>query len=327
MNWYVEQGIAEERGVRLERGRIVEARLHWPGALTAGQVEDAVLVSRARSSQRGTLRFASGEEALVDRLPASASEGAAIRARVTRAGTRERDRIKLAQATPSDDDLRPAPTLAEQLTLVGETAETVRRFPEDGHEDGWEDLWLEAWSGTVEFDGGELAFFDTSAMLLIDVDGPDDPRRLALAAAPALADAIGRFDLAGSLGVDFPTLAAKADRKAVDAALDSSLAHWNHERTAMNGFGFVQLVARAERPSLLRRLHHERTGAAARLLLRRAEFVEQPGRLLLTANPAVLARLRPEWQAELARRSGREVSLHGDPGLELETGFAQAVPL
>lgn len=327
MTWYVEQGIAEERGVRLERGRIAAARLHCPGALTAGQVEDAVLVSRARGRQRGTLRFASGEEALVDRLPASASEGAAIRAHVTRAGTRERDRIKLAQATPSDEDLRPAPTLAEQLTLAGETVETVRRFPEDGHEDGWEDLWLEAWSGTVAFDGGELAFFDTSAMVLIDVDGPDDPRRLALAAVPALADAIGRFDLAGSLGVDFPTLAAKADRKAVDAALDLALAHWNHERTAMNGFGFVQLVARSERPSLLRRLHRDRTGAAARLLLRRAELVEQPGRLLLTANPAVLARLRPEWQAELARRSGREVSLHGDPGLELETGFAQAAPL
>ena len=105
------------------------------------------------------------------------------------------------------------------------------------------------------------------------------------------------------------------------------LTHWNHERTAMNGFGFVQLVARAERPSLLRRLHHDRTGAAARLLLRRAEFVAEPGRLLLTANPATIARLRPEWLAELAQRSGRQIATRSDPGLELETGFAQAVAL
>lgn len=325
MNWYVEQGIAEERAVRLERGRVAEARLHWPGSLTAGQVEDAVLVSRARGSHRGTLRFAVGEEALVDRLPATASEGAALRARVTRAGTSERDRVKLAQALPSDEDVRPAPTLAEQLAMAGQRVESVRRFPEDGHENGWEDLWLEAWSGTVAFDGGELAFFDTSAMVLIDIDGQGDPRRLALAAVPALAEAIGRFDLAGSIGVDFPTLAAKPDRKAVDAALDQALGHWNHERTAMNGFGFVQMVARAERPSLLRRLHHARADAAARLLLRRAEYVDEPGCLLLTAHPAVLARLQSEWQTELARRTGRAVLTHSDPRLALEGGFAQAV--
>ncbi|OBX20409.1 ribonuclease [Erythrobacter sp. QSSC1-22B] len=321
MTWYVERGIAEERAVLIERGRVVAGRLHWPGALTAGQVEDAVLVSRAKGSHRGTLRFASGEEALVDRLPATASEGAAVRARVTRAGTSERDRIKLAHAIPTDEDLRPAPTLAEQLALSGHSVETIRRFPDDE----WEELWLEAWSGAVAFDGGELAFFDTSAMVLIDVDGPDDPRRLALAAVPSLAEAIGRFDLAGSIGVDFPTLAAKADRKAVDGALDQALAHWNHERTAMNGFGFVQMVARAERPSLLRRLHHDRAGAAARLLLRRADFVAEPGCLLLTAHPAVLARLQPEWQTELARRTGRAVMTHSDPRLALEGGFAQAV--
>lgn len=321
MTWYVEQGIAEERAVLIERGQIVAARLHWPGALTAGQVEDAVLVSRAKGSQRGTLRFASGEEALVDRLPANASEGAAIRACVSRSGTRERDRVKLAQAIPTQEPPCPAPTLAEQLAKEGHKVETVRRFPEDE----WENLWLEAWSGAVAFDGGELAFFDTSAMILIDIDGPDDPRRLALAAVPALAEAIGRFDLAGSIGVDFPTLAAKIDRKSVDAALDTALNHWNHERTAMNGFGFVQMVARAERPSLLRRLHHDRAGSAARLLLRRAEFVAEPGRLLLTAHPAVLSRLKPEWQSELARRSGRAVLTHSDPALALEGGFAQAV--
>lgn len=321
MKWYVEQGIAEERAALLERGRVVAARLHWPGGLTAGQVEDAILVSRAKGSHRGTLRFASGEEALVDRLPASASEGAAIRARVTRAGTKERDRVKLAQAVPTDEPPCPAPTLAEQLAAAGHAVETVRRFPDDE----WEELWLEAWSGALAFDGGELALFDTSAMLLIDVDGPDDPRRLALAAVPALAAAIGRFDLAGSIGVDFPTLAAKPDRKTVDAALDTALAHWNHERTAMNGFGFVQLVARAERPSLLRLLHHDRAGAAARLLLRRGEFVAEPGCLLLTAHPAVLARLQPEWQTELARRTGRAVLTHSDPRLALESGFAQAV--
>jgi ribonuclease G len=161
--------------------------------------------------------------------------------------------------------------------------------------------------------------------VLVDVDGTLPPRDLALAAVPPLALAVARMDLGGSLGIDFPTLQAKDDRRAVDSLLGVCLDEWDHERTAMNGFGFVQMVARMERVSLLQRLHFDPLGAAARLLLRRAEEVAQPGALLLTAAPAVLARLLPDWLAELARRTGREVRLMPDPALAPRAAFAQAV--
>jgi hypothetical protein len=315
--WLVEQGIGEERALLVAGGEAMAARLHWPGELAAGQVEDAVLRHFDPARRRGTARFASGEEALADRLPANSSEGAAVRLEVTRAAMAERGRLKRAHARPTGAAPRAAPSLLETLP----EARVVRRFPAGL----WEDLWAEAWSGEVSFAAGSLLFALTPAMTLVDIDGAASAAVLAHDAVAPLERAIRRFDLGGAIGIDFPSLERKDDRRAVDAALDEALRDWPHERTAMNGFGFVQLVARLERPSLLHRLALSRSGAAARLLLRRAEQVEAPGALLLTAHPAVLASLSDAWRDELARRSGREVRLAADPALALDGGFAQAV--
>ncbi len=314
--WLVEHGVGEDRAVLVSGGAVLAARLHWPGALSAGQVEDAVLIARSAGARRGTARFASGAEALVDSLPKDASEGATLRLKITRGAMAESGRLKRAQARPASDAPGPAPSLAEVLD-----ARVVRQFDAGL----WEEVFAEAWSGTADFAGGTLTISPTPAMTLIDLDGTLPPRELALAAVNPLAEAIARLDLAGSIGIDFPTLPEKADRKAVDAAVAAALDGWPHESTAMNGFGFVQLVARLERPSLLHRLASDRAGAAARLLLRQAERVIEPGTLLLTAHPAVIRALRPDWRAELARRSGRVVQLAEDAGLARAAGFAQAL--
>ncbi|MBS0480671.1 MAG: ribonuclease [Proteobacteria bacterium] len=319
--WLVEEGIGEHRAVLIERDHIVAARIDWPGSLAAGQIEDAVLIGRHAGSSRGTARFASGEEALVSHLPQGASEGAALRLEVTRAAMAELGRAKLAQARPSNSPPCPAPSLAGTLRHESRPVRIVRRFP--GAE--WDEIWAEADSGEVVFAGGSLHFAATPAMTVVDVDGSWNPRDLALAAVPPLAAALRRFDLAGNIGIDFPTLEAKSDRRAVDDLLDAALADWPHERTAMNGFGFVQLIARLQRPSLLHRLRADRAGACARLLLRRAEAVEEAGTLLLRCHPAVRAALRQEWLDALGTRTGRVLRLESDPGLAMSAGFAQAV--
>jgi hypothetical protein len=311
--WLIERGIGETRAIQLEGGEVLAARLDWPGVLAAGQVEDAILIARAAGSRRGTARFASGEEALVDQLPQDAREGAPLRLKVLRSAMAEAGRLKRAQARPTNDEPCPAPPPA---------GKPIAHFPTGL----WEDVWAEAWQGSFDFAGGSLTISPTPAMTVIDIDGDLPPRALAVTAAAALAKVIRRLDLAGSIAIDFPSLADKADRHAVDAVLAEALKDWPHERTAMNGFGLVQLVARLERPSLLHRLSANPASAAARMLLRRAELVTGPGaELLLSAHPAVRAATTAAWEDELIRRTGRRLRWHEDTALALEAGFAQAL--
>lgn len=321
--WLIEEGIGESRAVLIRDGEICAARLHWPGALSAGLIEDAQLIARTAGSKRGSARFSGGEMALVDHLPRDASEGAVIRLKITRAAISETGRTKFSLARPTEEPPRPAPGLQEALEAQGHSTRIVRRFPVEG----WDDIITDGFSRTLAFDGGVILVCPTPAMTLIDIDGPLPPARLALAAVPAIASALRRLDIGGAVGIDFPSLQDKADRRAVDAVLAEALADWPHERTAMNGFGFVQLVARLERPSILHRIAHDPAGAAARTLLRRAEAVSDPGAILLVCHPTIKTALKPEWLARLQERSGREIRLKADPALAPEAGFAQAVPL
>lgn len=316
-DWLVEEGIGEHRAMLVDGSEVLAAKIDWPGELAAGLVAEAVLTSRAKGAPRGVARFASGEEALVDQLPASAAEGAPIRLCITRPAAGEARRRKRAHARPCDEPCRPAPSLCERLG-----AKRVHALDRDL----WTHVRQQAWDGDVGFAGGTLQFSPTPAMTLVDVDGTLPPRQLALAAAPHVARAIRLMDLSGSIGIDFPTLADKADRKAVDGALAVGLGGLAHERTAMNGFGFVQIVCRVEAPSLLHRMHFDRAGAAARWLLFLAEGLQGPGTLMLTAHPAVLAALRPEWIADLGRRTACAVEQRADPALALDAPQAQVVP-
>lgn len=322
--WLVEEGIGEDRAVLTRHDRIMAARLHWPGALTAGQVEDAKLVSRRAGSPRGVARFASGEEAHVDRLPSSAAEGSFLRLEVTRAAMLEARRRKYAQARPTALPLRGPLTLADQLAADGNPLRIVRRFPASLD---WSGLWAEASEGRAAFLGGTLLFYATPAMTLIDIDGEEQPFTLAKAAISPLGDALRRFDLGGSIGIDFPSLREKAQRKAIDELLDDALGNWPNERTAMNGFGFVQIVARMARPSLLALLTHNPAGAEARRLLREAEGLDGAGALALRCPAPVAAAMRPGWLDELARRTGRQVRLEAmNDRLDHAGGSAQLVP-
>lgn len=310
--WLVERGIGETRELCLRGDEVIAARVQWPGDLIAGSLHEAQLTHKTSGARRGTVTLANGRSALVDHLPQAATEGLTGEVRITRTSIAERGRLKLAQARWMDKSSVPV-------------SATALSTPTHSFEAGaWEEVWHAASSGTIPFAGGEILCAVTPGMSVIDVDGNLPPRELALAAIPAITKALRWFEMGGNIGIDFPTLQAKADRRKVDEALASFLADWPHERTAMNGFGFVQLVARLEGPSLLHRFSTSRVGMCARLALRAAERAEGTGPVvLLTIHPALKAKLKPEWIEELARRTGRQVRIETNPSLALEAPSAQ----
>lgn len=315
MTWLIEEGVAETRALLVEGEQVRAAKVMWPGELAAGARTSGKLTAKLKGTRRGVALLAGGGEALIDHLPASITEGQSVDLVITRASIAERGRLKRAQARVAGTDA-PAPASGWPEGRV------VRRFPAGL----WEEVWQAASSASLDVPGGEILLSVTPAMTVIDIDGVGTPRDVALAAAPAIARALAWFDLGGNIGIDFPTLQTKEDRRAVDAALHAALADWPHERTAMNGFGFVQLVARLEGPSLLHRFAVSRLGMAARMALRRAELAADSGTgrvLQLTVHPALKAKLKEAWLAELARRTGREVRIEADPALAIEAASAQ----
>ena len=327
--WLHEAGIGEERAILVEHGAIIAARVQWDEPWRAGAVTEARLVSRISGTRRAVMRLPDGQEALAEGLDAALTEGAAVRVRITRGTIAEKGRTKLPQARAAGQEaLRSAPTLLEDLSAGPVSVRNLLVHDRGFDDAGWADLTEEALTGEITFPGGSLVISPTPAMTLIDIDGPPPLPALALAAVPAIIGALLRLDIGGSVGIDFPSLAEKPQRQAVDAALAEAakVAGWQGERTGMNGFGFVQLVSRLERPSLTQRFARHPAAAAARRLMRAAERVQEPGTLLLTAHPAVRRAMRSEWEAELTRRTGRVLRWHEDTALALRAAFAQAVP-
>jgi hypothetical protein len=187
---------------------------------------------------------------------------------------------------------------------------------------GWDELLEQARSGIVAFPGGELRISGTPAMTLVDVDGFLPPDELAVRGAGEAARAIRRLDIGGSIGIDLPTVAGKAVRQKAAEAIDANLPQ-PFERTAVNGFGFVQIVRPRLRASLLE-LAGDRAPFEARALLRRTAF-EPAGPKRLVAHPALIAVFEgePGWLDQLSRQVGGAVGLRADPALPMSGGYAE----
>ncbi|KQM20327.1 ribonuclease [Sphingomonas sp. Leaf24] len=319
-DWIVERGIGEVRAARIVDGDIVEARIEPDDALRAGTILAARLVRRLPVRNEAIVAWDDGE-ALISPLPRAVTEGATLLVEITRPALSEPGKPKRARARPAAPDAQPCdgPSIAD---LPG--ARLVGPFDRDLLGDaGWPLLIEEATTGQVAFPGGALSIALTPAMTLIDIDGELAPAALAIAGARAAAAAIARLDIAGSIGIDLPTVNDRAVRQATAEAVDAILPQ-PFERTAVNGFGFLQIVRRRSRASLPELFAH--VPAHARALLRQAERTGGSGERTLAAHPAIVAAIaaRPDWIAAVERTLGASLALRAESGLAISAGHVQA---
>jgi len=306
--WLVEKGIGEIRRVLVDGDEIIETRILREATVPAG----AILHGRLVATGRLTIVGSEGQEYLLPKGAPGVAEGAKLSIEVTREALGGAEPWKRALARVSDGQ----PCTISQHSA----AELPWPAPRDRLEEaGWSELVDEARSGIVRFAGGELRMSLTPAMTLIDVDGHLPPEQLALAGARAAARAIRRHGIGGSIGLDLPTIAGKTARQAVAETMDNILPQ-PFERTAVNGFGFIQIV-RPRRHASLFELAADRAAFEARVLLRRA--ARETGAITLIAAPAVLAAIEHDWWRRLAEAVGGSISLRPDSSLAMSAGYAQ----
>lgn len=330
----------ETRCLLLENG--VAAELHLlrtlssPARSPAGSTHAARLISRLGNG-RGLIKLDSGEEALLHPVPAI-TEGAALNVIITRESLPEPGQWKRALARPADGDETPPLVglplhLAEVDEVICATPQALppalahipQRIDAAAVADADIDVLVEAArKGLIDFPGGTLSIERTRAMTIIDVDGSLAPLALNIAAAGAIGRALRLFQITGPIGIDFVSMAGKADRQAVDAALGAALAPLGPlERTAISGFGFAHIIRPRTGPSVPEQLCGTTPGrlsveSQALALLREATRATGIGPRTLTARPAVIHLLR-HWAdvvAEGERAIGAPLNLVSDAGVK-----------
>lgn len=308
--WLIERGIGETRAALVEDGRILEARILREGIVAAG----TVVAAQLKSVGRNAVALADGQEYLLPKGAPGVTEGGRLNIEITREALGGPEGWKRPLARMTDAAPRAAPA------LVGRELPFPTASDELG-DAGWLALLDEARSRLIGFPGGELRISLTPAMTLIDVDGHLPPAELAVAGARAAASAIRRHGIGGSIGIDLPTVDSKATRLAAAEAVDDLLPK-PFERTAVNGFGFLQIVRPRARASLLE-LAADRVRFEAAALCRRA--AREVGSIRLVSHPAVVQLLdqRSDWIERLAKQVGGAVTLRADPSIAMSASHAE----
>lgn len=320
--WLYEDGIGEARAALVANGRILEAVIEREDVgARAGAVVSGRLVETIVPRRRGIARLDGGEEVLIEPIPPKVAEGAAILVEISREAIAEAGLEGIRAKRAVGRIAAPGARAASGLLLRERLAEgdvpvrvCAAHEPDWLEQHGWSALCEEAMTGEIAREDAALRIFPTPAMTLIDVDGVAPPAQLGPKGAKLAAQAIRRLGIAGSIGIDLPTMNNRDERLIAAAQIDKYLPQ-PFERTAVNGFGFVQIIRKRERASMMEVLRADADRTAALAALRLGErHGGGVGPVTLTVTPAIgrLMERNPQWLRSLERRRGGAVTLRAD---------------
>jgi ribonuclease G len=285
----------ENRAVLFEGGTAVELHIFREGHTLSGSICVAKIISKLAG--RAFLQLASGEEVVIT-PPPTESEGATVCVEIFRARICEPGEVKLATARLSDAE--PAEMGVEQWrTALSERADRV--ISADANFDDHFDIAL---AGRSDVEGATIWFERTKAGLVFDVDGSGDAFAINRAAAAEIARLLRLFQIGGAAMIDFVGMENKAARLEIAAAFDAASAAdpRQFERTAINGYGLMQVIRAKPGPSILDTLFGTRRVSPSDetlilALLRAASRSSGAGVRQCITTPALATQLRlPLWQ-------------------------------
>lgn len=306
-SWLIDDAPGERVAALVEAGRVVELHIRRLGRLTAGETGEGRIGTR--TGKDGAFLISDSGETLLVPNGVTSPEGARVRFQVKRAAIAEPGGTKLSVAE-----------------LVGaEAVSSIMDLPE-GEAADLSDHFDAALAGEIAIAGGTISFERTRAGLVFDVDAPGDGHAANLAAARKIAALLRLWQISGVVLIDFISSASKAARAEIGEAFDQAAISDTRpfERTAVNGFGLMQIVRARPGPSFLDHLlGEERATASAETqafwLLRAAERSTGFGERTITASPAVAALLNaPDWAAlrdRVLRKTGATLRIVAEPGL------------
>jgi hypothetical protein len=310
----------ERRFAVVENGNIVEIHIQrdalWAlGECGAGRID--------RKTPSGAYVVADDGSELLLRSKIAVPEGARVMFEVTREAISEPGRIKPPEILLRDSAEHPIigkDALWEaRLASLGQSA--INASVAEGFD--------VAIAGQSQLGDVTISFQRSKAGLVFDIDGIGDAFAINRVAATEIARLLRLYQVGAMVMIDFVSMESKAQRTQIAETFDAaSLADPRpFERTAINGYGMMQVVRARPRPSVLDQLFGTRIAALsdetqAYWLLRAVAQSSGFGTRTVTARPDVAALLDCEcwaaWRAQAIRLAGADMVVVAD---EKATGY------